>query len=194
MRACWWWRATHSSLLILFMPLSTHTHTHTSLFFAKADLSFPHLRCALFCTLWIRALVSPINHLNWRWRTLIPSLYLLLYPPALFAVENGGGRRGGTQRAITFRSFKENLPVISQHFKNNLFYFIFLNIFFKNKGGASSVFRHSAALKNKLITAEELLQILHTQKKNKQQRCKTVTRALFRQLQRYRAVTCSLSK
>lgn len=31
MRACWWWRATHSSLLILFMPLSTHTHTHRSL-------------------------------------------------------------------------------------------------------------------------------------------------------------------
>lgn len=49
MRACWWWRATHSSLLILFMPLSTHTQLSQPLCFLQR-LTFPSHTSTVLCS------------------------------------------------------------------------------------------------------------------------------------------------
>lgn len=57
-----------------------HTHTLTCLSLAKADL-FPPTPPLCSAQPWVdQGSCLGYNQLNWRWRTLNPSLYLLLHP------------------------------------------------------------------------------------------------------------------
>lgn len=129
-RACWWWRAhtgrdkqAHSS--VLFLPLHTSTRVrslaraHTPASLAKADLSLPHLCCsALLCV--DQGSCLGYNQLNWRWRTLNPSLYVLLYP-LLYSQQREGmsQTRGGKEQAIPFAR------VLCDHKENPLIWFLY---------------------------------------------------------------------
>lgn len=86
MGACWWGCAhtgtgKHSSILIFFL-LHTHKHTHTSASLLQR-LTFPSHSSTLLCSVLFcmdQDSCLGYNQLNWRWRTLNPSLYVLLYP------------------------------------------------------------------------------------------------------------------